>query len=141
MTFKNQFNENEWLILQAAPIWIFRIVAVADGKIDPEEMIEVTNQVKNVVEYSSGFTYEIFRDHVTNIMNNSPEFKNIAVKDPFEGLRTVADLLGRIEYSEAQRFKKMLLQMAVKVADSSAGIDKNEEKAITVIMGILDGII
>jgi len=31
--------------------------------------------------------------------------------------------------------------MAVKVADSSAGIDKNEEKAITVIIGILDGMI
>jgi len=36
----------KWIILQAAPIWIFRIVAVAIGRIDPEEMIEVTNQVK-----------------------------------------------------------------------------------------------
>jgi len=81
-------------------------VAVADGRIDPEEMIEVLNQVQNVLEYSSGFTYEIFRDHVTNVMKKSPEFRNIAEKDPFEGLKTVAELLGRIEYSEAQHFKK-----------------------------------
>jgi len=72
VAFKNQFNEKEWLILQAAPIWVFEIVAVADGRIDPEEMIEITNQIRNVVEYSSGFTYEIFRDHVTNIIEWQP---------------------------------------------------------------------
>jgi len=25
VAFKNQFNEKEWLILQAAPIWVFEI--------------------------------------------------------------------------------------------------------------------
>jgi len=82
VAFKNQFTENEWLILQASPIWVFEIVAGADGRIDLEEIIEITNQIKNVAEYSSRFTYEIFKDHVTNIMNNSPEFKNIASKKP-----------------------------------------------------------
>lgn len=50
----SQFNESEWLTLQAAPIWVFEVVAVSDGKIDPEEIIGVVKQVENVVEYSSG---------------------------------------------------------------------------------------
>jgi len=44
----------------------------------------------------------------------------------------VADLLGRLEYSEAQNFKKVLLKMAIKVADSSEGVNKDEEKAIAI---------
>lgn len=141
MAFRNQFTESEWLTLQAAPIWVFEVVAVADGRVDPEEMIEVTNQIKNVVEYSSGFTYEVFRDHVANIMNNNLEFRNLATKNPLEGLKVVADLLGRIEHSEAQNFKKILLQIAIKVADSSGGIVEDEGKAIAIVMGIFDGII
>ncbi|HIH62285.1 MAG TPA: hypothetical protein HA298_06385 [Methanobacteriales archaeon] len=141
MTFRNQFNEEEWLILQAAPIWVFEVVAIADGRIDDEELEEVLNQSKNVIEYSTGFTYEVFKDHITTIMNNNLEFRNLLKRNPLEGLKIVADLLGRLKHSEAQNFKKMLLKMAVKVADSSAGVNKNEEKAIAIIMGILDGIL
>jgi len=141
LTFRNQFNEEEWLILQAAPIWVFEVVAIADGRIDDEELEEVLNQSKNVIEYSTGFTYEVFKDHITTIMNNNLEFRNLLKRNPLEGLKIVADLLGRLKHSEAQNFKKMLLKMAVKVADSSAGVNKNEEKAIAIIMGILDGIL
>ncbi|MDI3483904.1 MAG: hypothetical protein PWQ74_491 [Methanobacteriaceae archaeon] len=141
MTFRDQFNEEEWLILQAAPIWVFEVVAIADGRIDDEELEEVLNQSKNVIEYSTGFTYEVFKDHITTIMNNNLEFRNLLKRNPLEGLKRVADLLGRLKHSEAQNFKKMLLKMAVKVADSSRGVDKNEEKAIAIIMGILDGIL
>ena len=141
MTFRNQFNEEEWLILQAAPIWVFEVVAIADGRIDDEELEEVLNQSKNIIEYSTGFTYEVFKDHITTIMNNNLEFRNLLKRNPLEGLKIVADLLGRLKHSEAQNFKKMLLKMAVKVANSSAGVDKNEEKAIAIIMGILDGIL
>ncbi|BAW32144.1 conserved hypothetical protein [Methanothermobacter sp. MT-2] len=141
MTFRNKFNENEWLTLQAAPIWVFEVVAIADGKIDEEELEEVLNQSKNVIEYSTGFTYEVFRDHIVNVTNNNPKFRNLLKKNPLEGLKTVADLLGRLKHSEAQNFKKMLLKMAIKVANSSDGVDKNEEKAIAIIMGILDDIL
>lgn len=141
MAFRNQFNESEWLTLQAAPIWVFEVVAVSDGKIDPEEIIEVVKQVENVVEYSSGFTQEVFRDHIATVVNRNPEFGNLLGKNPLEGLKVVADLLGRIEHSEAQSFKKILLKIAKEVAKSSSGIDENEEKAILVVMGILDGII
>ncbi|MDI9624139.1 MAG: hypothetical protein QFX38_04570 [Methanothermobacter sp.] len=141
MAFRNQFTESEWLTLQAAPIWVFEVVAVADGRVDLEEMIEVTNQIKNVVEYSSGFTYEVFRDHVTNMLNNNPEFKKLLEKNPVEGLKIVADLLGRIKHSEAQNFKKILLKIAIRVAGSSGGIVEDEGKAIAIVMGILDGII
>jgi len=141
LTFRNQFNEEEWLILQAAPIWVFEVVAIADGRIDDEELEEVLNQSKNVIEYSTGFTYEVFKDHITTIMNNNLEFRNLLKRNPLEGLKIVADLLGRLKHSEAQNFKKVLLKMAVKVADSSAGVNKNEEKAIAIIMGILDGIL
>ncbi|MBC7118906.1 MAG: tellurite resistance TerB family protein [Methanobacteriaceae archaeon] len=141
MTFRNQFNEEEWLILQAAPIWVFEVVAIADGRIDDEELEEVLNQSKNIIEYSTGFTYEVFKDHITTIMNNNLEFRNLLKRNPLEGLKIVADLLGRLKHSEAQNFKKMLLKMAIKVANSSAGVDKNEEKAIAIIMGILDGIL
>ncbi|MGB4362735.1 MAG: hypothetical protein WBI71_02670 [Methanothermobacter tenebrarum] len=141
MVFKDQFDEREWLILQAAPIWVFEIVAIADGRIDERELDEVLNQSKNVIAYSNGFTYEVFKDHVTTVMNNNLEFRNLLKRNPLEGLKIVADLLGRIEHSEAQNFKKVLLKMAIKVADSSGGVDKNEEKAIAIVMGILDGIL
>ncbi|MDI9624145.1 MAG: hypothetical protein QFX38_04600 [Methanothermobacter sp.] len=141
MVFRDQFNEREWLTLQAAPIWVFEVVAIADGRIEERELEEVLNQSKNVIEYSSGFTYEVFRDHVATVMNNNLEFRILLKKNPLEGLRIVADLLGRVKHSEAQNFKKVLLKMAIKVADSSSGVDKNEEKAIAIVMGILDGML
>jgi len=141
LTFRDQFNEKEWLILQAAPIWVFEVVAIADGEIDDRELEEVLNQSKNVIEYSTGFTYEVFRDHIATVMNNSLEFRNLLKRNPLEGLKMVADLLGRVKHSEAQNFKKILLKMAIKVAHSSDGVDKSEEKAIAIIIGILDGIL
>jgi len=142
MEFRRQFTTKEWLILQASPIWVGFLVAAADGHADPKEIDENLRQTIRAATFSTGFTKEVFEDHVYMHLNEDDALSAVVeTLDPLEGLKAVSILLGKIPSSEAENFKDTLRNMAFKIALVSDGIDKNEEAAIKLIDLILDGAI
>lgn len=120
MAFKDAFTREEWEILQFTELWIFDLVARADGKIDIKEMDAMSvvkmnadkfenDLVKEVLKGRSGFGVKELRDDYIN-----DETKIEA------GLKKVCKLLDdKVDRTVAEEFKKTMLAIGFYIGHAS----------------------
>ncbi len=119
MKYKDYFDEEEWLTIQYALMWVFRGVAGADGKIDKEEQLALTKVIKSHPNIDNPFIKEVFKTLEANpgiIFRQSINDH----RDYRKGLdETAAILDSKVSMEIALNFKKVLTAAGIFVANSS----------------------
>ena len=141
MTYQHLYKDAEWMVLEAAPLFVFYIVAGIDKNIDSKEVSEFVDQVVAAPSHSRTFGQEVF----TGLQSDLKLLLEVASKaDWIAGLRAVHDLLTRVPSAEADDFKASLVLIGDKVSQSSGGFlqakaSEDEKKAILLVVAILEG--
>ena len=141
MTYQQLYNDAEWVVLEAAPLFVFYIVAGVDKNIDTKEISEFIDQVVAASFHSRTFGQEVF----TGLQSDVKLLLEVSSKaDWIAGLRAVRDLLTRVPSVEADDFKASLVLIGDKVSQASGGflqakVSEDEKKAILLVVAILEG--
>jgi uncharacterized tellurite resistance protein B-like protein len=119
MSFKLEFNDQEWAALQYSFLWIFQAVAGADDNIDEKEKNAFAYIVSNPNNIPCALAVEVLtslQDEGKAIFHMSEEDR----KDTREGLEYVADLLrSSLTHDERVAFKKTLMALGIVVGKAS----------------------
>lgn len=140
MSYKNEFTDEEWLILESAPLWILAIVGGIDGNIDKKEISVFTDKVISIASSSFSLTREVFQDVIANIATviNTPTNGETAIK----GLLVVNSLLEKVDATEAKHFKESLIFLGNEISEASGSIFKKrsdqETKALALLAKMFD---
>lgn len=138
MTVQASYTQQEWQLLEFAPLWVFTAVAGADHKIDEKEMGVLFKELNEASLYKEPLVRDVLMSIGSNVTDLIDQFK--ADPRPIDrGLADVSDLLDRKSNSEeANNFKKAIVGIGAEVARASGGIfgDKmsTEEKQALVIV-------
>ncbi len=144
MAFKDAFTREEWEVLQFTELWIFDLVARADGKIDIKEMDAMSvvkmnadkfenDLVKEVLKGSGGFGVKELRDDYIN-----DETKIEA------GLKKVCKLLDeKIDGKVSEEFRKTMLAIGFYIGHASgdyfeSNLSEEEVEALKKAASYLD---
>jgi len=141
MSLKEKFTNEEWETLEFAPLWILTGIGGADGKVDDKEVAAFTKELGDAPLYKDELVREVMMDDLTSFTNLMTAYKNDA-RNVQTGLSQVADTLEKKAPEHADNFKKVMLSIAAKVANSSGPafgnkISENEKMAFAVIAASL----
>ena len=139
------FEDEEWNLLEKAPIYVFLFVAAADGRIEAQEAESFVNVLASMYER----TNELYRRIITRIMPGlEPLLQEVIAEktDMIEALRAVNDLVNRkMSPDEAREFKEGLFFIGQKVAEKPSDqsgemltISETEKKALAATAIILE---
>lgn len=126
MASRDSYTEEEWQLLQFAPLWTFSAVAGVDKKIDEKEREAFAK------ELAEGHLYkeQLVREVMTSLnealggllVKYGEDTRTIDV-----GLSDVADLLDqKADAEEANNFKKSMISVGIEVAKASGGLFGNK---------------
>lgn len=112
--------EDDWRTLQFAPLWVFGLVAGADGKITRKEIDVLERLVRESATLRGRLVREVLVSTAVDFDTVMAAFGEAAV--PFdEGLPKVAEVLERVPRDEAVMFKGTLVGLAAQVAFATRG--------------------
>lgn len=119
MSYTEIFDSNEWETLQFSMMWVFRGVAGADGKIDKEEQVALTQIIKNYYK----IPYPLIKEVLKSLSTNPGVYFRNSINDSREyrkGLEETAEILdSKVSLEEALIFKKILTTIGIYVANAS----------------------
>ncbi len=132
-------------MLARAPLLVFLLVAAADGKVDKKELASFEAIIDAVMEGAS----PLLRKAMSEMLPQMERFLgDMMGRNPVEDLQRVAAILDAHYPNEAELFKRSLVAIAIKIANSSGGflglgskISKDEKiaiAAIAVTLGLAD---
>lgn len=138
-------SAEEMTMITRSPLLIFLLVAAADGKVDKKEFNEFHNVIVGVM---TGAT-PLLRDAMSRLLPRMEQtFDELEDVNPAEELQRLATVLDTHYPKEAMAFKEQLLNIAVKIAESSGGflgfgskISKDEKAVIAgiaVTLGLIE---
>ncbi len=136
--YRSQFKRREWEELRKAPFWVFLLMAVLDGGIKDSEVREIGNQINTWRRMSSGFSKEVLDSIGTDIKSVMKDFVDDTPQEAIDGLSNVKKLLDRINYNEAQRFKKMLIVIGIKISEAHGSMTEEQKKVLALLYKLLD---
>lgn len=117
---RKDFSDEEWKALQFGPFWAFMAVAAQDGHLDEAE--------KNAFVAAMGDTPEMHGWLSKQVMESvaSDETAVFASwqdddRSPADGFAAIRQALAKVDADEANRYKGMLVWLAVNVANSAGG--------------------
>ena len=139
------FTDEEWELIEKAPVVVFLLVAAADGKIDDKELKMFSKMVSRVLEKDSheltqgmmGFALVKAGALIPSLINSG---------NPAGVLQRFTQLLDqKVGEPDATHVKLTLIGLAKKIGEASGGflgfgkkISKEEEEAIAGITDILN---
>lgn len=121
MSTQASFMSEEWRTLQFAPLWIFSLVAGADGSIDKKEIAALAKELQEAVLFKEPLARDVLLSVATNFADVMSQYQADS-RNAVTGLRDVADLLDKKASSQqADNFKKAVLLIGRNVAEASGG--------------------
>lgn len=138
------FSAAEWATLQLSPLWVFALVAGADGIIDERETLALVKELSE----SHLFRGELARQVLASLSVDVDGWSSAVLTDrrePLQGLVEVRALLdARASTEDAELMKTALLLIGRNVAQASGGmvgmddpLSPEERVALTAIAGTL----
>jgi len=135
MSYKDQFSNQEWQMLQYSVLWIFHAVAEADGVIDEKEGKALLDAFKGKIYVSSELAKEVVESMSEHSEKIIASFKKDTRGIPM-GLKDVAELVEKkLDADRAKSFKLGLMLLGVAFANASQHAGTRE--AILTIAAIL----
>ncbi len=118
MSYKEKFEEGQWLTLQMSIAWFFEYISSADGKIDKKEFQSLDKILSKPDAFSSDLTKEVIAS-----IESSGTLLALKGQDPRalkEGLDDFAKIIDyTLSKSEAFDVKKDYIAMGMFIASSS----------------------
>lgn len=120
MLNKENLGEKKWATLQFAPLWVFNIVAGADGKVDKKEQNQFLEIIKHAVRFTNPLVHNI-------LQSISEEFEDLLAKyeedsrEPYVGLADAINLVNEKDPENANVFKMYMFVIGFKIATASGG--------------------
>lgn len=118
MKCRDLYTEFEWHTLLFTPLWVFKISAAADGKIDKKEV----NALKIITISAEKFENELVHEIISELKIREKEvYSEFAEdeRDPRRGLKKALELLAKLPEKMTSEFKKILIAIGFFIADSS----------------------
>lgn len=116
---RKSFTEQEWELLQFAPLWTFVAVADADTRIDKLEWGALAQDIAKGIHHEDKLVSEVFQSIVDDFAGVQERFEADQMTY-FEGLEAVRKLVDKkLPVLQAQAFKKALFVLGRRVAAAS----------------------
>ena len=113
------FTPKEWLTLQFAPLWVFVLVAGADGVLHRKELRVFTRALRKGVFSKDPLVHEVLWNLSRELDRVLGHFSEDS-RHPDDGLREVADVISeKAEPRQLAAFAKALEGIGKKVAEAS----------------------
>lgn len=142
MTVQASYTQQEWQLLEFAPLWVFAAVAGADSKVDDKEMEAFLKDVSEAALYKEPLVREVLMSLGSNFAESMTRFREDS-RPVDRGLADVASLLDRkSDNEEANNFKKAVVGIGLDVARASGRIfgdnmSKEEKQALVIVASAL----
>ncbi|WP_257457832.1 hypothetical protein [Archangium lipolyticum] len=115
------FSEDEWLVLEGAPLRAFLYVALADGPVHPAEREACRRVLGEGLLSRSPLVGHICGEALRRL--DAPGWDFISGRPDLEPLRPVCERVARrLGLGEASRFQHLLLDVGRRVARASSGL-------------------
>lgn len=137
-------SAEENTIITRSPLLIFLLVAAADGKVDRKELAGFEKVISSVMIGATPRLRQAMSDMLPEMEQHLEALSEI---NPVDELKRLAAVLDTCCPKEAEAFKRELMGIAVKIAESSGGFlgfgskVSDEEKAAIAGIGITLGLI
>lgn len=119
MSMKTLFSQKDWCTLQFSPLWVFHLVAGADGKIDKKEMAALAEIFGKSLLMRNELARELMMTNAMELAKLMPSYMADG-RSAEQGLRQVAEILdAKLSPELADGFKKMLMGIGVEIANAS----------------------
>jgi hypothetical protein len=135
------FTEKEWQTLQFGPFWAFMAVAAQDGRIDVNEKEAFTVALGDTT-FVSGALGKAVVTSVSSGLDGVFAAWQADDRSPADGFAAVRQVLAKVDADEANRYKGLLVWLAITVARASGSwhggaITGHEERAIEEVAELL----
>jgi hypothetical protein len=149
MAGRRDFAADEWGMLQRAMVAAGVIVSLADGTADPEEMHELTMQLRGArFAHRSQLVHEVADMPALNSGSPAPQTTYEDYREPaLESIRAAVGIVGQRAPDELPSFQQFLVELAEAVADANRKADAlgvgtltrvpEEREAIEAVKGAL----
>lgn len=135
MPYNQIFNESEWESLEMCFIFVFQKIANSDGRIELEELDNMSYIINHASKFDCELTKAVFESlnrDFTRLMN----MYNVENDEIDSGIRKAAAIVDeKIEDKDAACFKKSVMAVACFVSDPKG---KPEAKAIDELSSMLN---
>jgi tellurite resistance protein len=117
---RKDFSDEEWKALQFGPFWAFMAVAAQDGHLDEAEKQAFIAAMADTREMHGWLSKQVMESVATD---ETAIFAAWQMDDrsPADGFAAIRQILGKVDTDEANRYKGMLVWMAVNVANAAGG--------------------
>ncbi len=140
MSYREDFNEAQWYVMQCAPVFVLSLVAGIDGKIEKKEIKTFTQAIVEQSQNSFGFCQEMYNSIISDIEDVMR--CDSSGKAALAGLIATNVLLKKVNSSDAILFKRSLVHIGNQIAETSGGLFKKrgdkETQVLAVIIKILE---
>lgn len=139
---KEQFNDQEWALLQKTPAFVFAMIASADGAVDKKEAEAFVKFCSNKGKFKSELFNIVLPDNPKNYLDEVvPKIDRTKIKDTLREIDITLDL--KINPTDSKAFKHHLIALGVYVANASGKmfqhkISEEEDEAINKFAKYID---
>lgn len=135
MSYREQYEDAQWYIMQCAPVFVLSLVAGIDGKIDKKEIKQFTQAVIEQSRNSFGFCQEMYQSIISDI--EQVMRCDSSGKTALAGLIATNVLLKKVNESDATLYKRSLVHIGNQVALSSGGLFKKRSEQETNVLAVI----
>ncbi|QRN97527.1 hypothetical protein JRI60_00070 [Archangium violaceum] len=115
------FSEDEWLVLDGAPLRVFLYVALVDGPVHPAEREACRRVLGEGLLSRSPLVERVCREALCRL--DAPGWDFLSERPDLEPLRPVCERVARrLGLGEAWRLRHLLLDVGRRVARASSGL-------------------
>lgn len=140
MAVRAGYTNDEWRLLEYAPLWVFSAVAGADSDIDKKEGAALAKELQEAHLYKNGLAREVLSSVLHGFSDIMPAYTADS-RSIDEGLEDVASLLASKGETDAEGFKRAMLLLGKNIAESSGGgflgigskVSDAEKRALVVV--------
>jgi tellurite resistance protein len=117
---RKDFSDDEWKALQFGPFWAFMSVAAQDGHLDQAEKDAFVAAMADTPEMKGALGKEVMESVAGD---EAAVFAAWQTDDrsPADGFGAIRQVLAKVDADEANRYKGMLVWLAVNVANAAGG--------------------
>ncbi|NQV05539.1 tellurite resistance TerB family protein [bacterium] len=134
MAFRDEFSDDEWARLTAAPLWVIGAVGFADGEVDAEEDAAGIRQLYQSPLLRGALAKEVMMASYSDLGSTFEHYKgdDRGMEAVFEDVKAI--LADKVPIDEAVLYKATLIELGIAVAaatgDEDAPISLDEGSAL-----------
>ncbi|MGK5091914.1 hypothetical protein WDW89_07835 [Deltaproteobacteria bacterium TL4] len=118
--FRRMFSKEEWLVMQFATLWVFELVAKADGRIDQKERNKLYDILRHPFEYNDTLVEKFLRSLYIHLDELFPQFQADS-RDPLDGIKEALQIVKAHAPEHSKMFRIYLYVIGYKIAEASKG--------------------